>query len=900
VRHRAWGWLLLIPATMAVLVAVLAPFPSFHQHLSLAGTTDRFASTVVRAGRSDARAALWLDNLFVLSWVLVVPRLLRAGSERWAPERRSMSTRWLVAPRIALAAGAADLVQNALALTMVGRRQPATGLTLALTGVTWICWLLFIWSLAAVCVLVIGPLLAPVVRPLLRGALGRFDRLAGAHPPLLVQGSDAVGREHGGDAAGGEADADGDGPDGDEPDGDEPDGDGREDGAPRLGISVSGGGIRAASVALGALRRLDGLRDDGPSLFLRSSWLVAVSGGAYTAGGWRITRRPASGVAPVAGADRDGAFDADHPWAITVRERRRFLDNGSMSFVGGVANLVLRSVVVLGALASVLYLIGRAAGRAVRTRSMHQFFPFTDSSNETLLGWRDLVPARLVLPGALLLLAAGVLAFTAYSSPRPATRRRLRGPALVTLVTGVGLLLVLVGVPAGIVYGRELLTALPLGDSAEASAGALGLLSSLGIVAAVTGVVVAQFKRRWMTMGGVLLAVAALLFAGKVADTFAYGYDGVWDRTGYVIGAVLWIVLLDMVAAHRLTLGGVYRKRLASTFACADGESAPLDPLPYSDEPHWATYAGAAGPELVVAATAHATRPTFCGVPAYGFTFRPTGMTMYDRTDGSSAHVPAHLYPRGSWWDGYPRGWIVSRSMALSGAALASAMGRQALGTTQSLLVALNLRLGCWVPNPRFVHWFGDPASSPRVHLGYLLKELFNRYHPDRDAFVYVADGGHRENLGLVELLRERPDVVFCIDASGDAPQSFQTLREAIELARVELGIDIDIDLTCVRSQVEASMPLDCAVEGLIRYPAPAGGGAASTGRLLYGRSQLSEASHPELLQHGAADARFPDYSTLDQYLTETEHLQLVAMGDHVAERMVRLFDTGNSIQHCV
>ena len=98
------------------------------------------------------------------------------------------------------------------------------------------------------------------------------------------------------------------------------------------------------------------------------------------------------------------------------------------------------------------------------------------------------------------------------------------------------------------------------------------------------------------------------------------------------------------------------------------------------------------------------------------------------------------------------------------------------------------------------------------MHLGYLLKELFNRYHPDRDAFVYVADGGHRENLGLVELLRERPDVVFCVDASGDRPQSFQTLAEAIELARVELGIDIDLD---VRSPAETRCRR-CAAEGTI------------------------------------------------------------------------------------
>jgi protein SCO1/2 len=60
-----------------------------------------------------------------------------------------MVSRWIVAPTVALFAGAGDLVQNVLALTMVGKRQPATGLTLALVSVTWITWLLFVWSIVA-------------------------------------------------------------------------------------------------------------------------------------------------------------------------------------------------------------------------------------------------------------------------------------------------------------------------------------------------------------------------------------------------------------------------------------------------------------------------------------------------------------------------------------------------------------------------------------------------------------------------------------------------------------------------------------------------------------------------------------------------------------------------------
>jgi len=353
-----------------------------------------------------------------------------------------------------------------------------------------------------------------------------------------------------------------------------------------------------------------------------------------------------------------------------------------------------------------------------------------------------------------------------------------------------------------------------------------------------------------------------------------------------VIVAAVWLLLLNGIASHRLTLGGLYRKRIAATFALADGRAEPLAPLDYSDEPLWAAYERADGPELIIAATAHSSSTTFSGVKGLAFTWRPDRVTLFDRTDGTSAWTSMNAYPSGSWWDGYPRGWLVSRSMALTGGAFASAMGRQALGTTQALLVALNLRLGAWVPNPRFAEWFTDANTSPRVHLGYLVKELFGRYDPGRDPFVYVADGGHRENLGLVELLRERPDVVCCIDASGDRPGSFQTLKEAIALAAVELDIDIDIDLDRLRA-VDGMLPPDCAAAGTIVYPLTMGGGS---GRLLYGRYQLSEAAAPALLQYGAAHPPFPNYSTADQFLSDDEHVQLVALGEHLAARIVDLF----------
>ena len=57
-----------------------------------------------------------------------------------------------------------------------------------------------------------------------------------------------------------------------------------------------------------------------------------------------------------------------------------------------------------------------------------------------------------------------------------------------------------------------------------------------------------------------------------------------------------------------------------------------------------------------------------------------------------------------------------------------------------------------------------------------------------------MTDGGHYDNLGLVEVLRHRCRVVFCIDASGDTPPVTGALADAITLAHEELGIEIKLN----------------------------------------------------------------------------------------------------------
>jgi hypothetical protein len=63
-----------------------------------------------------------------------------------------------------------------------------------------------------------------------------------------------------------------------------------------------------------------------------------------------------------------------------------------------------------------------------------------------------------------------------------------------------------------------------------------------------------------------------------------------------------------------------------------------------------------------------------------------------------------------------------------------------------------------------------------------------------RATWMYVTDGGHYDNLGLVEALRRGASNIVVLDASGDKADTWFTLGGAIELARTDAGVEINLD----------------------------------------------------------------------------------------------------------
>lgn len=828
-RSRWWTLALLVPLALAVAMATPAS-PVDVARISFAGTPARWAAAVARAGADtdEQRAALAIGVAFGAVFGVIGAVLATFGLRSWAPARRQRFGWWRLVPGVCAAAGALWALTAGVQLAAVGD-VPSRFVTATVAVAAWWTVVAMVVALVGLGGVAVGPAFAPLVRPLMRRMCRPFDGQLGARhddaPPGTTRGAVPT---HAAAQSDGES----------------------------IGICASGGGIRSASVVLGALR---GLAAAGT--FQRTRWLHAVSGGGFTAAGWRV-----SSVA----RDEVDLFAAGHPWFESVRRRRRYLDNGFGSLVGGVAGAIARTVFVFGGVLAATVALGWGLGWLVATWAVHdRFSNFADDDATT---WAELTAARLVAPGAVLVAIAVVCFLVGRTRADEHFRQRLDRIGYALAAVGLGLLVVLVGVPMWIRYGRPILDAL-VGTTAEVNAGFLGLLSAIGVLTAVRKLLTSELKRRWSRLGGIALAFGLALLAGKVADDRANG-GGLFASWWWLAVAVAWLVVLDIPPSHRLTLNGVYRKRLAATFCLGPGDSMPLPAVAYSAEPSWAAYRGAPGPQLVVCGTSHATKRQHGGVRSLGFTFQAEGVTLHDRESARWAD-----YPTGSWWDGYPRGWIVSRAMALSGAAFASAMGRQSFGSTNALLAAFNLRLGMWVPNPRYPDWFCDRGTSPRVHLGYFAKELFNRYHPDRDPFVYVADGGHRENLGLVEQLREQPALSIVIDASGDRPGTFGTLKQAIALASVELGAEVDIDFAPIAPRPDDE-PLDCVTTGRVTHA------DGSVGQLVYAKAQVSDRTPLDVRQFAATNPPFPDYSTGDQYLRVDEFDALVAFGEHLADRI--------------
>jgi hypothetical protein len=611
-----------------------------------------------------------------------------------------------------------------------------------------------------------------------------------------------------------------------------------------MGICLSGGGIRAAAFGLGALQSMQekGILT-GPG---KADYLAAVSGGSYIATAVNLVARGGlpgepGGESAVAAAD---PFARGTPEEQFLRDHTTYLvhgPGGRLVYAGRVVGGILLNLLFLALL---LHLVFRPAGwiYGALFESLRRTHGVDDVSiHLPTLAW--LVPLAMIGLGLLVGLVQIAVRWNSDD-----VRKRIVIWCSRLLKVGLVLAVVVVAIPNLLELIRDVVADLggaggespSEAEAAVRSTQRVGVATGGGLAGAIATALWALRGRttskstvegtgRWLMKKGRALAVrfrvhlqnllatifGPLLLLSLAVFFLNLGAANTVAQSAHRTSELVWVIGLAVLLAALYyfadlvswSIQPLYKRRLSGSFALRrvrgpDGQ-LHAEPRPYSalyklsdsQPPHLPTFL------ICAAVNISDYGATATGSNVGGFVFGadeiggpvtyPMSTTMYEAAVGRRA-----------------RDFTLPAAMSISGAAISPSMGKMSRPPLRFLLALLNVRLGVWIPNPRRIllaDELGDRYDrqladdgkrqafpiNPRP--GYLLREMFGRNHLDA-RFIYVSDGGHYENLGLVELLRRGCTTIWCVDASGEAIDTFGTIADAVAIARSELAVDIDID----------------------------------------------------------------------------------------------------------
>jgi hypothetical protein len=218
-------------------------------------------------------------------------------------------------------------------------------------------------------------------------------------------------------------------------------------------------------------------------------------------------------------------------------------------------------------------------------------------------------------------------------------------------------------------------------------------------------------------------------------------------------------------------------------------------------------------------------------------------------------------------------------ALAISGAAASPNMGYHSSSAVTFLLALFNIRLGWWLGNPGPAGVDTYKQASPTVSIGPLIAEAFgltNARHP----YVYLSDGGHFENLGLYEMVLRRCHCIVVVDAGCDPHATFEDLGNAIRKIRIDLGIDIEVNLDALRRAAGSTTCSRHHAIGSIRYDTV--DATAAAGTLLYLKASLTGDEPSDIQDYAARHPAFPHEPTSDQFFDEAQFESYRRLGEHV------------------
>lgn len=680
----------------------------------------------------------------------------------------------------------------------------------------------------------------------------------------------------------------------------------------RIGVALSGGGIRSAAFNLGALQALQ-----KQNVLKRADYLAAVSGGNYVASALTISS---------AYSDESAGENGKPLWAHGSLEERYLRQHTDYLAPGRTGRVWLAASVVYGFVLNYLpfllcaFIAGRVGGWLLSVFGLGQ----GEVRWRGLDGPPPLFATLVLIAACCLVLTVLLVGFRRFNDGRKPpgdygqTRSERAASGLVSLIGLIGVCLVLPALAE--LYGTlsrivlsQVLRVRP--EMFSTTSGRLVIAVIWLVFALVLAAVALALSRRFRALR-LMLVLSSLAGAGLILvpllSALEYSTQPSVEPGGDVLGlvAALAIVLYMAVKVpnRHYSMHLFYRERLNSAFALmrakrGQGAQAKLvaEPIGYAKGLYFSEIGAKIAensddrlPKLIVCCAVNLTTDEVpAGRFAESFTFE------HDRSGGPIfGYSETRRYEQAS---GLPGTELTLPSiMAVSGAALSPLMGRFTYPPLRFLMALTNVRLGVWIKNPLHPSWNSDNIAldRPQGKIARIVASIRRGWHEPgalyvlREAlgglksthrFIYLTDGGHWENLGLVELLRRRCTHVLCFDASSD--QTGLDIGRAIALARSDLGAEVELDPRPAMSTANGSSDA-VAVRGVIRYP-----DQQQQAKLVYARAALTAEASWDLLAFRTREGRFPNHPSSKQMFTDEQFEAYRSLGYAAGHRALELLN---------
>jgi hypothetical protein len=398
-------------------------------------------------------------------------------------------------------------------------------------------------------------------------------------------------------------------------------------------------------------------------------------------------------------------------------------------------------------------------------------------------------------------------------------------------------------------------------------------------------------------------AAIVLIALGIVTltDKLSYIVAGILNVNPYSTGGRLTAALLMLVVfvvlmllanlsinVNVFSLHGMYRMRLMRAFLGASNVARKPDPFTQfdpRDTPLETDLPSQDGVPLHVICTTlnlvGTRNPAWRQRRAESFTFSPLFAGGWQ-----VGYVPAGKY-------GGMSGVTLATALSVSGAAFNPNMGYQSSPLVGFLMTFFNLRLGYWLPNPKWcamkphrlqktANFMGKPG--PGFALGPLLQEALGQTN-DSNRWIELTDGGHFDNLGLYEMVMRRCKLIIVSDAGADPKCQFEDLGNAIRKIQIDLGVPIVFpDGMKMKAGSDPSNKY-CAV-GRIEYrwtdnPGPGQKPEDLDGYLVYIKPALNGTEDMDVQQYANVHPTFPHEATANQFFDEPQFESYRKLGYH-------------------